>query len=68
MLRAPVIAPHDELQTLPEAARVLGVSPPTLRLWAYQQRLPARRIGRMTYFRRADVEAYRAERDKSGGK
>ena len=63
MLRATTIHPGDELVTLPEAARIIGVSPPTLKLWAFAGRLPAQKAGRVLFFRRADVEAYRATRE-----
>lgn len=62
MLHAAAIDPADELVTLPEAARLVGVAPMTLRVHALEGRVPAKRAGRMLLFRRADVEAYTAAR------
>jgi excisionase family DNA binding protein len=66
MLHAGVIHPDDELLTLPQAARALGVSPMTMRVWMLEGRLPVRMAGRLALFRRADVEAYHAARVAEG--
>jgi len=62
-MHSPVIHPEDDLLTLPEAARVLGVTPVTARIWALRGELAARQVGRMMWVRRVDAEALRAQRD-----
>lgn len=62
MLRAVTIAPDDDLLSLPQAARVIGVSPMTLRMWALQGRISARMAGPIMVMRALDVAAYKAER------
>jgi excisionase family DNA binding protein len=59
-------AADDDLVTAPEAARMLGVSAPTVRYWLAEGRMPFRRIGSMRVIRRADVEAYQAARASHG--
>lgn len=57
----PVIQPEDELLSLPEAARLLGVVPLTARVWVLRGKLPGRDIGHGRFIvRRADVDAYLA--------
>lgn len=46
---------------LEEAAKRLGVSPHTLRVWAkYQRRLPYLRLGRRILFSPRDLDAFEA--------
>ncbi len=54
----------EMLLTISEAARVLGVSAQTVRVWADSGKLPTTRTeaGSMRLFQRNDVESYAARR------
>lgn len=61
-------AQHDEL-TGGEAARLLGVSRQQVNRLAHAGKLPARHVaGRFWIFRRADIEAYKAQEKSKGGR
>lgn len=56
----PDARPHmarTSLLSVKEAARILSCSEAAVRKWAYQRRLPAVKVGRLTRFHLADVEA-----------
>lgn len=59
MLQVPTIHPTDELLTPAAAAKLLGVHRTTLVMRAIEGRVPARKVGTILYFRRADIEAMR---------
>jgi excisionase family DNA binding protein len=62
MVKAATIYPEDELLSLPEAARLLGVVSLTARVWVLRGKLPGRDIGHGRFvIRRADVDAYLSE-------
>jgi excisionase family DNA binding protein len=44
------------LFTVPEAARLLKLSPNTLRQWIWQRRLPIVKLGRAVRIRKTDLE------------
>jgi excisionase family DNA binding protein len=44
------------LFTVPEAARLLRLSPNTLRQWIWQRRLPIVKLGRAVRIRKTDLE------------
>lgn len=48
--------PLGELLTYGQAARVLGLSPRTLRRWVKDERVPHRRMGKYVRFTRADLD------------
>lgn len=56
---------EDELLTTADAARLLGITPATVRVHADHGRLPVavRTQGQMRLFRREDVENFRRARD-----
>jgi len=56
---------RDELLTAADAARLLGITPATVRIHADRGRLPVaqRTPGHMRLFRREDVERFRRERE-----
>jgi excisionase family DNA binding protein len=57
-------AGHSDVLLTSEAARVLGVSPDTVRLWERIGRLPAVKTDRgVRLFNRADVERVRLARE-----
>ena len=41
-----------------EAARFLGCTPGTLRVWTSRRRVPHIKVGRLTRFLKADLESY----------
>jgi excisionase family DNA binding protein len=41
-----------------EAARYIGVTPATLRVWVSRRRVPFVRVGRLVRFRRSDLDKY----------
>jgi excisionase family DNA binding protein len=41
-----------------EAAAYLGCTPDTLRVWTSRRRVPFVKVGRLTRFLKADLEAY----------
>jgi excisionase family DNA binding protein len=57
-----VHSPHQHtlelLLNVPEAAKVLGVSPWTLRQWLSQRQLPFIKIGRLTKLRPSDLQSF----------
>lgn len=58
---------HDELLTLAEVARLLRVSPATVRYWRHQHTGPLSfRIGRHVRYRRCDVLNWIARQIKDG--
>lgn len=48
----------ERLLTIHEAARLLGVKPNTLYLWASQKRISHRKIGRLVRFCDRDLEEF----------
>jgi excisionase family DNA binding protein len=46
------------LLSVPEAAKILGVSEWTLRQWLSQRRLPFVKVGRLTKLRLQDLERF----------
>lgn len=62
MVDAPVIAPSDELLTLPQVARELGITRSTARVWALRGLFPAREIAGRTVVRRDDLDTFKATR------
>jgi excisionase family DNA binding protein len=64
-MNQPTITPEDELLSPPQAAKLLGVVPLTVRIWVLRGKLAGRDIGggRML-IRRADVDAYLSETAK----
>jgi excisionase family DNA binding protein len=66
MSTAPIINPTDELLSLAEAARELGVSRNTAYIWAASGRLPARDAAGRFVVRRQDLNAFRKERVAHG--
>jgi len=46
------------LLSIPEAAKILGVSVWTLRQWLSQRRLPYIKVGRLTKLKIEDVEGF----------
>lgn len=46
----------DKLLNIPEGAKLLRLSPNTLRAWIFQKRVPIVRLGRRVLFREADLE------------
>ncbi len=54
------------MHTIPDAAKMLGVSPQTLRLQARIGKLRAVKIGREWLVRAEEVERYRRENQKQG--
>jgi excisionase family DNA binding protein len=46
------------LLSVPEAAKILGVSQWTLRQWLCQRRLPVVKVGRLTKLRLQDLERF----------
>ena len=44
-----------------EAAAYLGCTPDTLRVWTSRRRVPFVKVGRLTRFLRADLDAYLQE-------
>ena len=48
--------PIDTL-TVMEVARQYGVNPETVRRWAREDKVPAKRVGNMLFFQARDVEA-----------
>ncbi len=46
------------LLSVKEAANVLGISPPTLRLWTWQGKLAVVNLGRRRLYRPEDLEAF----------
>jgi predicted site-specific integrase-resolvase len=63
MLNQPVIYPEDELVSLPQAARILGVAPMTARVWVLSGRIPAKDAGSgRIVVRKADLDAFTATR------
>jgi len=47
---------QDVLLRADEAARLLNLSPHTIRMWIWQRRLPVVRLGRAVRLRREDLE------------
>jgi excisionase family DNA binding protein len=47
---------EEEQLTLPQIAELLSLNPSTIRLWVNEKRLPAHRVGRKWFVRRADLE------------
>jgi len=47
----------DELLSVEEAAKILGISLHTVRAWTFQRRLPVVKLGRRCLYRRQDLEA-----------
>jgi hypothetical protein len=60
MLNAPTIAPDDQLVTLPQVARELGITRATAKVWALSGRFRAREVAGRTVVRRADLEEFKA--------
>lgn len=56
----PTICPDDELLTLPQVGRELGISRQTAQVWALRGRFRSRAIAGRTVVRRADLEAFKA--------
>lgn len=56
----PVIRANDEVLSMPQAARELGVSRYTAYVWAVSGRLPAREIAGRYVVRRVDLDEFRA--------
>jgi excisionase family DNA binding protein len=48
----------EPLLTVSEAAKLLGISPWTLRQWLSQRRLPFVKVGRLTKLRPSDLQAF----------
>jgi excisionase family DNA binding protein len=55
-----------ELLTLAEIAQQLGMNPSSVRLWVYQEWLPATKMGRSWVVRREDLEQLLTERPDLG--
>jgi len=47
-----------DLVDIKEAADLLRISPHTLRLWAFQRRIPVVKLGRRCLFRKIDLEDF----------
>jgi predicted DNA-binding transcriptional regulator AlpA len=62
----PTIAPTDELLTLPQVARELGITRPTAAMWAARGYFPSREIAGRTVVRRADLDAFKAAGGRDG--
>lgn len=60
VLNEPVIKPGDEVVSLPQAAKLIGIAPMTMRIWVLEGRLPAREVAGRIVLLRSDVEAYLA--------
>jgi predicted DNA-binding transcriptional regulator AlpA len=60
----------DELLRQPDVARIMGVSPATLRKWRYTGRGPRCAVQEPRYVRylRSDVEAWLASKAKGGAR
>jgi hypothetical protein len=68
MTQAVFLTEHDELLTLPKAAKLYPVTPASLQVWALERRLPYVLAGRLMLFRRADVLAHKAERQRDAAR
>jgi excisionase family DNA binding protein len=61
-MTTPTIYPDDELCSIPEVAKALGVVTLTARIWVLRGRIPARDIGGgRLLVRRADLDRYMRE-------
>ena len=59
---------NDELMAVSDAARVIGVTPAMIRIYANTGKLPFQRTtGGMRLFARVDVERFRQEREDRRG-
>jgi excisionase family DNA binding protein len=56
---------YDDVMTLPEAAKELGLAPSTLRHQIKNGKLAARKVSRDWYLTREEVERYRASHLKA---
>ncbi len=56
----------ERLYSVEEAAELLRVSPHTLRLWVYQGRLRATKLGRRTVFTEDQLSAFVEAGQKAG--
>jgi excisionase family DNA binding protein len=48
----------SQMLSAAEAAKVLGVSPWTIRQWSSMRKLPHYKVGRLTKFKISDLEAF----------
>jgi excisionase family DNA binding protein len=66
----------ENLLSVPEAAKCLGISPNTLNCWVSQRRIAYTKIGRRTMFKPSELNSFinagevmpRSTRDKPSGK
>ena len=54
----------EELLSVQQVARVLGLSITTVYSWVYKGRLPFVKIGRRTLFRPSEIERWVSERSR----
>jgi|AP3Bu8745761321_1050154.scaffolds.fasta_scaffold154293_1 excisionase family DNA binding protein len=55
---------EEELLTVPEAARLLGISDRTLLRWLVEKDIPHAKLGRLVRFRRSALLAWVAEQER----
>ncbi len=58
---------EEILITANDVARLLKVSPSTVRMWVAQDAIPFIRLGRLVRFRREEIEGWLAARSRQSG-
>ena len=56
--QVPMAALDDEFLTVAQAAKLLGVTVPTIYRWRYEHRIPYRKHGRLVRFSKQDLLAW----------
>ncbi len=54
----PFFAPHERTWDFAEAAEYLGCTEGTLKVWTSKRRVPHIKVGRLTRFRKCDLDNY----------
>ena len=56
--KSPLFGILDRTWGFEEAAEYIGCTPLTLRVWTSKRRVPFCKVGRLTRFRKADLDKY----------